>query len=51
MKIKRVFDALSCQGDLYDHMNKLTESKIIREEVYVYVSEVYDPEHPLVLDA
>jgi hypothetical protein len=32
-------------------MGKLTESKAVSEEAYIHVSEAYDPEHPLVLEA
>jgi hypothetical protein len=32
-------------------MGKLTEAKALAEEAYMFVSEVYDPEHPLVLEA
>jgi hypothetical protein len=32
-------------------MDKLPKAKAVREEAYIYVSEVYNPEHPLVLEA
>jgi tetratricopeptide (TPR) repeat protein len=51
MRIRRVFDALSLLGDTYHLCDKLTESKAVREEAYMFVNEVYDPEHPLVLEA
>jgi dTDP-4-dehydrorhamnose 3,5-epimerase-like enzyme len=30
-------------------MGKLSEAKALREEAYMFVSEVYNPEHPIVL--
>jgi tetratricopeptide (TPR) repeat protein len=51
IKIKIVFDALSCQGNLYKAMNNLTEAKAIFEEAYMHISEANHPEHPLVLKA
>jgi hypothetical protein len=50
-KIRRVYDTLSWLGDIYHLCHKLTESKAVREEAYMFVNEVYDPEHPLVLEA
>jgi hypothetical protein len=32
-------------------MQKLVEAKAVREEAYICVSEAYNPEHPLVLEA
>jgi hypothetical protein len=49
--IKKVFDYLSRLGEIYPNMGKLPEAKAVREEAYIYVSEVYNPEHPLVLEA
>jgi hypothetical protein len=53
MKTQRAYGTLSCQGDPYEmmDMDKLTEEKAVREEAYICVSEMYDPEHPLVLAA
>jgi hypothetical protein len=51
MKIKMVYDVLSNLGQLYHTMGKVSEAKATREEAYCSISEVYDPEHPLVLEA
>jgi hypothetical protein len=50
-KIKRAYDYISRLANLYHSIGKLTEEKAVNEEAYMYVSEVYDPEHPLVLEA
>jgi hypothetical protein len=51
IRMKKVLDALSLLGNMYQLGDKLTEAKAIMEEAYMFVNEVYDPEHPLVLDA
>jgi hypothetical protein len=38
-------------GDLNHRMGHLTEAKSLREETYIYLSEIYNPEHLLVLKA
>jgi tetratricopeptide (TPR) repeat protein len=50
-KFERVYNYLYHLGDTYHTMDKLTEAKATIEEAYMLVSEVYDPEHPLVLEA
>jgi hypothetical protein len=50
-KIKSVFYALSKLASLHNLIGKLPETKAVREEAYIYVSEQYNPEHPLVLEA
>jgi hypothetical protein len=50
-KIRRVFDTLTRQGDLHAVRGKLTKAKTTMEETYTYVSEVYNLEHPKVLEA
>jgi hypothetical protein len=50
-KIKKVFDYLSHLGEIYSNMGKLPEAKAVGEEAYLHVSEVDNPEHPLVLEA
>lgn len=50
-KIKRVSKLLNSLSSLYVLRGKLTEAKVIGEESYMYVSEKYNPEHPLVLEA
>jgi tetratricopeptide (TPR) repeat protein len=51
IKIWWVYDTLSWLGNVYEFSNKIKESKAVREEAYMYVNAVYDPEHPLVLEA
>jgi hypothetical protein len=50
-KTRRVFDALSSLSDVHQILDNLTEAKAGREAAYNYVSEIYDPENPLVLVA
>jgi tetratricopeptide (TPR) repeat protein len=50
-KIKTVYNLISRLGDIYNYIGKLTEAKAIKEEAYMYVSQSYDPEYPLVLEA
>jgi tetratricopeptide (TPR) repeat protein len=50
-KTKKVFDILQLQGGLCAVMDKYAEAKASMEEAYMCVSEIYDPEHPLVLEA
>jgi tetratricopeptide (TPR) repeat protein len=50
-RARDLFDALSSQGTLYYCMGKFIEAKAVREEAYIYVSEIYNPEHPIVLEA
>jgi hypothetical protein len=45
------YTAYTSLGDLLQVTGKFTEAKNLMEEAYVYVSEVYNPEHPLVLKA
>jgi hypothetical protein len=49
--MRKVFDYISLLGLIYQLSEKLTESKAAREEAYMYINEVYDPEHLLVLEA
>lgn len=46
-----VFRYLNHQSNLYYNIGNYIISKAIREKAYIYVSKVYDPEHPLVLQA
>lgn len=50
VNIQRVFNLLSFLGTVY-RVNSRPEVKALREEAYIYVSEAYNPEHPLVLEA
>jgi hypothetical protein len=50
-RLRRVFDILTNLADAYCLSDRLPQAKEIREEAYIYVSEVYNPEHPLVLQA
>lgn len=50
-KMDRVFHSMAKLGDLFQEKGKVIEAKIIMEENYIYLSEKYDPKHPLVLKA
>lgn len=50
-KIKKVINVFNNQSDRYSQMSKIIEAKAVIEETYMYVSEMYDHEHPLVLKA
>lgn len=50
-KIESVCNALNGLSIIYSKIDKLDEAKALREEAYMYASEAYDPEHPLVLEA
>jgi hypothetical protein len=47
----KVYDALGHLACLYHELNKRAEEKALREEAYICVSEAYNPEHSLVLEA
>jgi tetratricopeptide (TPR) repeat protein len=51
IKTKRVFDALNNLSETYSIVGKIAELKAVTEEAYTSVSEIYNPEHPLVLKA
>jgi tetratricopeptide (TPR) repeat protein len=48
-KTRQLFEILKFQSSIYTTMDKYTEAKISMEEAYTCVSEIYDPEHPLVI--
>jgi tetratricopeptide (TPR) repeat protein len=50
IKIERLLVNLNSLGEAFHKMGKLTESKAIREEAYMHVSEIHNHEHPLVLE-
>jgi hypothetical protein len=50
-KRKWVYDTLIWKGDLYYQLCSFNVAKVAMEEAYIYVSEIYNPEHPLVLEA
>jgi tetratricopeptide (TPR) repeat protein len=50
-KTKLLFDALNSLGDAYHKLQKLSETKAVREEAYECLTETYDVDHPLVLEA
>jgi tetratricopeptide (TPR) repeat protein len=50
-KVEQLYKSFSSLANTYYTMNNLTESKAYREEAYMCVSEMYNPEHPLVLEA
>jgi tetratricopeptide (TPR) repeat protein len=50
-KIRKVYGYLNGLVRLHQTMGQSDERKVIGEEAYICVYEVYDPKHPLVLEA
>jgi hypothetical protein len=51
VRIDVLVRGLSTKAGIFRMMNKLADAKAAAEEAYTCVSEVHDPEHPLVLEA
>jgi hypothetical protein len=49
--MRRVSDSLDLLGDIFYTIGKFIKAKAVMEEAYDYLNEIYDPEHPLVLEA
>jgi hypothetical protein len=46
-----LLDCLNFQANLQYKAGNITAAKATREEAYIYVSKIHNPEHPLVLQA
>jgi hypothetical protein len=50
-KVQQVLRSYSSSAGLYQVSYKISEEKAVRKEAYIYASEIYNPEHPIVLEA
>jgi tetratricopeptide (TPR) repeat protein len=50
-KRKWVYETLVSKGGLYYQMCNFNDAKVAMEEAYIYIAEIHNPEHPLVLQA